>query len=60
MIINVLKIYKTTLTESQSDYVKEITKVTELPTSIVNESFTEYLTKRNHNIPEELYAEFTN
>lgn len=50
--------YKTTLTESQSDYVKEITEVTELPTSIVNEGFTEYLTKRNHNIPEESYAEF--
>ena len=51
--------YKTTLTETQTDYVKEITEITELPNDIVNEGFTEYLTKRNQSIPEELYAELT-
>jgi hypothetical protein len=51
--------YKTTLNETQTDYVKEITEITELPNNIVNEGFTEYLTKRNQNVPEELYAELT-
>lgn len=51
--------YKTTLTETQTDYVKEITEITELPNDIVNEGFTEFLIKRNQNIPEELYAELT-
>jgi len=50
--------YKSSLPENQSNYVKEITIVSELSENIANESFTEYLTKRNHNIPEELYEEF--
>ena len=63
--VNVLRLfedrsvkYKATLTESQSGYLKQITSINELPTNIVNESFTEYIAKRNHNIPEELYADF--
>lgn len=49
--------YKTSLTETQSDYIKVITEVSELPINIVNEEFTEYVTRRNQNIPEELYTE---
>ena len=51
--------YKTTLSETQTNYVREITEVTELPNNIINEEFTEYLTRRNQNIPVELYAELT-
>ena len=50
--------YKTSLTVTQSKYVKEITEITELSDTTVNEGFTKYLTKRNITIPEELYAEF--
>lgn len=50
--------YKSTLTDTQSSYIRQITSVNELPENIVNDSFTEYITKRNQNISEELYAEF--
>lgn len=50
--------YKSTLTGTQSNYIKQITSVNELPVNIVNDSFTEYITKRNQNISEELYEEF--
>ena len=33
--------------------------IKEIPRDFINENFVEYLTKRNQNIPEELYAEFT-
>lgn len=49
--------YKSSLSETQSNYVKQITEITELSNNIVNEGFTEYLTKRNQNLAEELYAE---
>jgi hypothetical protein len=52
--------YKTTLSEGQRGYLNEVTTVKEIPNDIVNESFVEYLTKRNQNVPEELYANFTN
>lgn len=50
---------KTTLSDSQRNYLNEVTTVKEIPKDIVNENFVEYLTKRNQNIPEELYVEFT-
>jgi len=50
---------KTTLSDSQRNYLNEVTTVKEIPRDFINENFVEYLTKRNQNIPEELYAEFT-
>lgn len=50
---------KTTLSYSQRNYLNEVTTVKEIPRDIINENFIEYLMKRNQNIPEELYAEFT-
>ncbi|MCG8902238.1 HNH endonuclease [Tenacibaculum finnmarkense] len=50
---------KTTLSDSQRNYLNEVTTVRKIPNDIVNENFVEYLTKRNQNIPEELYAELT-
>jgi hypothetical protein len=50
---------KTTLSDSQRNYLNEVTTVKEISNDIVNENFFEYLTKRNQNIPEEMYAEFT-
>jgi len=50
---------KTTLSDSQRSYLNEVTTVKEISNDILNENFFEYLTKRNQNIPEELYAEFT-
>lgn len=50
---------KTTLSDSQRNYLYEVTTVKEIPREIINENFIEYLMKRNQNIPEELYAEFT-
>jgi hypothetical protein len=49
---------KTSLSDSQRNYLNEVTTVKEIPNDIVNDNFVEYLTKRNQNIPEELYAEF--
>ncbi len=49
--------HKTTLNESQSNYIKEITNINELPNDVVNEGFSAYLTRRNVNVAEELYCE---
>jgi hypothetical protein len=51
---------KTTLSDSQRNYLNEVTTVKEIPNDIVNENFVEYLTKRNQNIPEVEYADFIN
>lgn len=50
--------YKASITETQSNYIKNITGTTELPENIINEEFTGYLTRRNQKVPEALYAEF--
>jgi len=52
--------HKSTLSESQRNYLTEITVNNEIPNNIVNEGFTGYLTKRNQKISEELYSEFAN
>ncbi len=48
---------KATLNDNQRNYLNEVTTVKEIPNDIVNENFVQYLTKRNENIPEELYVE---
>jgi predicted restriction endonuclease len=64
--INIIKLlenknikYKANLPENQINYLKEITVANELPENIMNESFTQYLTQRNQNIPEEDYSSFS-
>lgn len=52
--------YKTTLSDTQREYLNDVTTVIELPSDIVNEGFTEYLTRRNQNIFETEYSDFSN
>jgi hypothetical protein len=52
--------YKSSLNESQSNYLSEITTNSHLPENIVNESMSEYIVKRNRNIPDEEYADLIN
>ena len=52
--------HKSSLNESQSNYLNEITTNSRLPENIVNESMAEYIVKRNQNIPVEEYADFIN
>lgn len=52
--------HKSSLNESQSIYLNEITTNSRLPENIVNESMAEYIVKRNQNIPVEEYADFIN
>jgi hypothetical protein len=64
--INIIKLLKgknikckANLPKNQINYLKEITVANELPENIMNESFTQYLTRRNKNIPEGDYISFT-
>lgn len=50
--------YKSSIPETQRDYLTDITIINELPNGIVNERFSQYLSKRNLNIAEESYSEF--
>jgi hypothetical protein len=52
--------YKTSLSENQREYLNEVTTVKVLSSDIVNDGFTEYLTRRNQNITEQEYADFPN
>lgn len=52
--------YKSSLNESQSNYLSEITTNNRLPENIVNESMAEYIVKRNRIIPVGEYADFIN
>lgn len=51
--------YITTIDDHGISFVHDITKNNQLSNEIINEKFLEYLSKRNMNIQEELYNEFT-
>ena len=50
--------HKSSLNDSQSRYLNEITTYSRLPDSLFNENVTEYIIKRNHNLQLEEYADF--
>lgn len=52
--------YKSSLNESQSSYLNNITTYSELSDSIVNENVTQYIIRRNQSIPEHDYVDFIN
>lgn len=50
--------HKSSLNESQSRYLNQITTYSRLPDNIVNDKMLEYIVKRNHNLQIEDYADF--